>query len=138
MTPKFRALATKSFGMFSGKETTEWEEGYFCKDFNDKSYITTIDGENTWSVDGDSCSRFTGKTFKGIEVFSGHIFGLDKSGSDYYDVIGHVEYDNDVCAFVIHRPNGGFNYFFEFFKEFPSARIIGDIYKNPELLTQQP
>jgi len=67
-TYKFRAK--EKYGTQSGK----WQFGYFVKDYNNTSYITTLDGVDTFIVDENTLGQLTPfKDQKGTDVYIGDI-----------------------------------------------------------------
>ena len=65
--------------------------------------------------------------------YEGDVFGVD-SVQHGMQAIGHVAFDTDLAAFVIVKTNGGWQFLNEFLDDNKTAKIIGDIYSNPELL----
>jgi len=121
-----------------------WCYGYFCKDYNDTSYITTIDGVETTIVDPYTLGQFTGLTDKnGKEVFEG-----DTCKVIFYN---HIEKNTEMIMNIV-SVDGGFALIKDvaiqkdelieddrtfvplYYSQRPnSIEIIGNIHENTEL-----
>ncbi len=78
--------------------------------------------------------QYTGlKDKNGKEIYEGDIFGLPRV-NQYNEFFGKVVFDGDFGGFVVHKPNGGFDFIHVFLIENRTAEVYGNIYENPELL----
>lgn len=100
---------------------------------NPELYVHLSDGEFD-DVRVESVMQYTGlKDKNGEEIYEGDILGLHRAGRPD-EPIGFVKYDNDLCAFVIDKYNGGWEFLYKEIDNHPTLKTIGNIYETAELL----
>lgn len=110
--------------------------GYFCKDFEEKAYITTLDGVDTYTIDVKTLGKFTGlKDKNGVEIYFDDIIKFkgnytESSKCGYF--VGRVDFDgfkivlkSGELEWDAREETEGFDY---------TSEVIGNIHQNPELI----
>lgn len=115
-----------------------WVYGYLC----DEDYISVIDedeygGKFTSEVliDPETVCQYTGLTDKnGRKIFERDILEVCTFGFNSERFITEVIYDK--CAFKLKNGRSMFYYGQSDFTKMDDAKVIGNIFDNPELITQ--
>jgi uncharacterized phage protein (TIGR01671 family) len=104
-------------------------DGFFWRQFPNDKVRSDVEA---------NLMQYTGRKNKDAkEIYEGDLFGKlggDMTKSNEYEIHGEVYFDNDLLAFCVELRNGGWEYLNKYLAEQP-REIIGNIYENPELLT---
>lgn len=112
--------------LFRGKrvDTKEWVYGYVYPGKNGGLYIVTTHGQESFEIDPETVSQYTGLTDKnGVKIFEGDILKSEQNRIGY---IGAVYYED--CQWF------GSKDYLGYAVAYSGAKVIGNIHDNPELL----
>lgn len=130
METKFRALTTKSFKMLSDETKKDWVEGYFVKDYEGTSYITTLNGQDTWVVEESTVTLFTGFTDAG----KSELYDQDFVEND--GILYEIEWCKDSGSWQAIEVHTGNNIALSELADDACTWYQGNKFENPELLNQ--
>ena len=127
---KFRCWDTEN------KEMLEVQELDYEDSYNGQSMIRTTMYSDYFDTEDMILMQYVGlKDKNGKEIYEGDIvkFRFKDDREEFPDLIGYIEYQTTFTAFRIMSNQGSFKIDIT---EIKFIKVIGNIYKNPELLEE--
>ena len=127
---KFRCWDTEN------KEMLEVQELDYEDSYNGQPMIRTTMYSDYFDTEDMILMQYVGlKDKNGKEIYEGDIvkFRFKDDREEFPDLIGYIEYQTTFTAFIIMSNQGSFKIDIT---EIKFIEVIGNIYKNPELLEE--